>query len=197
MTASARVPEAEVAPEFVARWSPRAFRPDPLTSAQVASLFEAMRWAPSCFNEQPWRVVYGVAGEPEHARLTGILILSNQIWAARAPLLLILFARRHFTHNGKPNRNAAFDAGAAWMSLALQAGRLGLHAHAMAGFDTARAYTELGVDPEAYEALAAIAVGQRDDPDALPEPLRAREVPSPRSPQASFVFHGRFPAPAP
>jgi hypothetical protein len=67
----------------------------------------------------------------------------------------------------------------------------------MAGFDTARAYSELGVDPEAYEALAAIAVGQRDEPETLPEPLRAREVPSARNPQASFVFHGRFPAPTP
>ncbi|HEY0136848.1 MAG TPA: nitroreductase family protein, partial [Nannocystis sp.] len=118
-------------------------------------------------------------------------------WAARAPLLLILIARRNFTHNNKPNRNAAFDAGAAWMSLALQAERLGLHTHAMAGFDTARAYSELGVDPEAYEALAAIAVGRRDEPETLPEPLRAREVPSGRNPQASFVFHGRFPAPTP
>jgi hypothetical protein len=96
------------------------------------------------------------------------------------PALLVLFARRHFTHNNKPNRTAAFDAGAAWMSLALQAGRLGLHAHALAGFDTARAYTELGVDPETHEALAAIAVGQRDEPDALPEPLRA-----PRGPERS------------
>ena len=197
MTPTTRVPEAEVAPEFVARWSPRAFRPDPLTPEQIASLFEAMRWAPSCFNEQPWRVVYGAAGEPEHARITDILILSNQVWAARAPLLLILFARRHFTHNNKPNRTAAFDVGAAWMSLALQAGRLGLHAHAMAGFDLARAYTELGVDPETHEAIAAVAVGHRGEPDAIPQPLRAREVPSGRNPRASFVFHGRFPAPAP
>jgi len=188
-----RVPQAEVAPEFVARWSPRAFRPDPLTPQQIASLFEAMRWAPSCYNEQPWRVVFAAAGEPEHAKLVDILVPFNQVWASRAPLLLILFARRNFTQNDRPNRTAAFDVGSAWMALALQAGRLGLHAHAMAGLDTARACTELGVDPEQFEALAAVAVGLRDQPESLPEPLQAREVPSGRNPQASFVFHGRFP----
>ena len=82
----------------------------------------------------------------------------------------------------------------AWMALALQAGRLGLHAHVMAGIDTTRACTELGVDPEQFEALAAVSVGHRDEPESLPEPLRAREVPSSRNPQASFIFHGRFPA---
>ncbi len=189
-----RVPQAEVAPEFVARWSPRAFRPDPLTPEQTASLFEAMRWAPSCFNEQPWRVVYGAAGEPEHARLVDLLVPANQAWAGRAPLLLILFARRNFTQNHRPNRTAAFDVGSAWMALALQAGHLGLHAHAMAGIDTTRACAELGVDPEAFEALVGVAIGVRDEPESLPEPLRAREVPSGRNPQDSFVFHGRFPA---
>ena len=190
-----RIPDADVAPEFIERWSPRALRPDPLTPAQIASLFEAMRWSPSCFNEQPWRVVYGAAGEPEHEHIAGLLVEANQAWASHAPLLIILFNRRNFTHNGKPNRNAAFDTGAAWMSLALQARVLGLYTHAMAGFDTARAYSELGVDEAQYEAQAAIAVGAIGDPSTLPEKFREREVPSGRHPQSNFVFHGRFPAP--
>lgn len=188
-----RKPEAEVDPQFLDRWSPRALRPDPLTREQVASLFEAARWAPSCFNEQPWRLVYGLAGEPEHDRLAGLLVPANQAWAARAPLLLIFFARRNFTHNDKPNRTAAFDVGSAWMSLALEARRLGLYAHGMAGFDVQRSYSDLGVDPDQFEALAAVAVGALADPVTLPEPLRAREAPSDRNPQSSFAFHGRFP----
>ena len=63
-----------------------------------------------------------------------------------------------------------------------------------ADIDGTRACTELGVDPGQFEALAAVAVGHRDEPGSLPEPLRAREVPSGRTPRASFVFHGRFPA---
>lgn len=190
-----RHPDAEVAPEFIDRWSPRALRSDPISKEQLASLFEAMRWAPSCFNEQPWRLVYGLVGEPEHARINGLLVEANQVWASHAPLLLVLFNRRNFSHNGKPNRTAAFDTGAAWMSLALEARRLDLYAHGMAGFDTARAYSELGVDEAEYEVQAAIAVGRMGDPADLPEKLRAKETPSGRNPQTSFAFHGRFPAP--
>jgi nitroreductase len=192
-----RKPDADVDPQFLDRWSPRAFRSDPLTPAQLASLFEAMRWSPSCFNEQPWRVVYAESSATEdHARLCGLLVPANQAWACRPPLLMILFARRNFSHNGKPNRTAAFDVGAAWMSLALEARALGLHAHAMAGFDTERAYSELGVDPEQYEALAAVAVGTIGDPAVLPENYRAREVPSGRNPTSQFAYPGRFPTPA-
>lgn len=191
-----RKPEAEVDPQFPDRWSPRAFRPDPLTPAQIASLFEAVRWAPSCFNEQPWRIVYATPDDADHARLLGLLVPANQSWAGRAPLLMIFFASRNFAHNGKPNRTAAFDAGSGWMSLALEARHLGLYAHGMAGFDVQRSYAELGVDPEQFEAIAAVAVGYLGDPADLPENYRAREVPSDRRPQASFAFRGRFPTPA-
>lgn len=192
MTANPRIPEADVDREFLDRWSPRAFRQDPITKAQLASLFEAMRWAPSCFNEQPWRLCYGLAGEPAHARIVGLLVEANH-WAAKAPLLIVLFNRRNFSHNDKPNRTSAFDTGAAWMSLALEARKLGLYSHGMAGFDTQRAYTELGADPAIYEVQAAIAVGALGDPATLPDKLREREAPNDRNPQENFVFHGQFP----
>lgn len=193
-TSSPRIPEAAVDPQFPGRWSPRAFRPDPLTPAQLSSLFEAVRWAPSCFNEQPWRIVYGVRGEPAHATLVDLLADANKVWAATCPLLLIFFARRRFKHNDKPNRTAAFDTGAAWMSLALEARHLGLYAHGMAGFDVQRSHAALGVPEPDYESIAAVAVGHIGDPADLPEKLRAREAPSDRVPAAEFAFNGRFPA---
>ncbi|NCC35798.1 MAG: nitroreductase family protein, partial [Chloroflexia bacterium] len=39
------------------RRSVRAFRPDPLTRAQIELLLEAARWAPSPHGRQPWRFV--------------------------------------------------------------------------------------------------------------------------------------------
>lgn len=188
MTTSPRTPDADVHPMFLDRWSPRALGPGPLTDAQLAALFEAMRWAPSCFNEQPWLVVHATdPGSPGHARILGLLAESNQVWAGRAALLMILFARRRFTQNDRPNRFAGLDCGAAWMSLALEARALGLHAHAMGGFDAARAYTELDVPEADFEALAAIAVGPPGDPALLPEKVRAREAPSGRKPAAEFL----------
>lgn len=180
---------------FLDRWSPRAFRPGSLTDAQLASLFEAMRWAPSSYNEQPWMVVYGHGtGTDDHKRVLGCLVPFNQSWAQSAPLVMILFGRRRFASSGKANRHAGFDCGSAWMSLALQARVLGLHAHAMAGFDEAKTYTELGVPEPDFEAMAAIAVGVQGDVADLPEGLRAREAASSRVPAASFLHRGRFSA---
>lgn len=187
-----RHPQADVDPRFLDRWSPRAFRSDPLTSWQIASLFEAMRWAPSCFNEQPWRVVWAARGDAEHPALVDLLVEANRVWASHAPLLLFLFNSRTFKHNGKPNRTAAFDTGSAWMSLALEARHLGLHAHAMAGYDVARSYSVLGVPEADYESCAAVAVGLMGDPADLPEKLREREFPSDRRTADTFAFRGRF-----
>ncbi len=44
--------------EIKDRWSPRAFAPEPIDTKTLNTLFEAMRWASSSMNEQPWRVIY-------------------------------------------------------------------------------------------------------------------------------------------
>src|SRR5580692_3789066 len=125
-----RVADADVDPSFVQRWSPRAFLSEPLDPAAVQSLFEAARWAPSASNLQPWLFVY--ADDDETLALARpILRNGNRRWADRAPLLVFVFARRSNPTTGEVNRLAAFDTGAAWMSLALQAQKPGLLPHAM------------------------------------------------------------------
>src|SRR5262245_3218098 len=115
-----RTPEHEVDAIFLDRWSPRAFQQRPLTDDQIATLFEAARWAPSCFNDQPWLFIYART-EKDRARFSAILVEKNQQWASRAPLLIFACARKQFAHNQKENRFGQFDTGAAWCSLALQA----------------------------------------------------------------------------
>ena len=176
-----RAPASDVDAMFLDRWSPRALSPVPISEHQLAALFEAARWAPSCYNEQPWLFLYAT-GTEDRKRFASALVEKNRAWAGRAPLLVFLATRRHFASNGKPNRHAGFDAGAAWMSLALQARRLGLHAHAMAGFDQDRARAVLGLDEQEYDIMAAIAVGWRIEPDSLPEEFRPQEQPNNRRP---------------
>lgn len=186
---NSRRPLASVDPQFIQRWSPRAFREEPVGEDRLEILFEAARWAPSSYNGQPWFFVWG-QGEEEHAKIFELLSEGNKTWAKRAPVLMILFARRHFD-NGKPNRHFQFDAGSAWLSLALQAERLGLKAHAMAGFDEERTYAALGVDPEKYEAMCAIAVGHQDAPEILPDDLREKEKPNTRKPPEQVALRVR------
>jgi nitroreductase len=134
-----RVPEARVDPLFIDRWSPRAFSPEPIPSETLASLFEAARWAPSCYGEQPWLFLY--AARPHDLELfRSLLVDGNRVWADRAPALAFAFARLKFSRNGKPNRWAQFDTGAAWMSLALQARTLGLYTHGMGGIHAERVH---------------------------------------------------------
>lgn len=185
-----RVPDAPVNPMFLDRWSPRAFDPAPLPEEDIATLFEAARWAPSCFNEQPWLFVYGTSKE-ERETLLEILSEKNRLWAHKAPVLAILFARRTFARSGKPNRWAGHDCGAAWVSLAFQARLLGLYAHAMAGFSRSRAYELLHVPEEQYEAMCAIAVGTYGDRDALPPEEKEREQPNTRKPLAEVAIKGK------
>jgi len=186
-----RMPDAAVNPMFLDRWSPRAFDPAPLPEEDIATLFEAARWAPSCNNEQPWLFVYGASDE-ERETFLGILTEKNQRWARSAPVLAVLFARRTFARSGKPNRWAGHDCGAAWVSLAFQARMLGLYAHGMAGFSQAKAYELLGVPEEEYEAMCAIAIGAYGDRDALPPEEREREQPNTRKPLAEVAVKGRF-----
>lgn len=184
-----RSPAADIDSMFTDRWSPRAFSPQPLTQIEIDSLFEAARWAPSCYNDQPWLFLYAVT-EKERSRFLEALVEANQVWCKRVPLLLFVLCRRTFAHNGKENRHAPFDAGAAWMSLALQARKLGLHAHAMAGFSRDKAYEILNVSRDDYDIMAAVAVGRRAAAEVLPEALAAKEQPSGRKPHDAVAREG-------
>lgn len=174
---------------FIDRWSPRAFLPDKVSHQDLMTLFEAARWSPSCFNEQPWHFVYAVS-DADLARFHSVLSEKNRTWASKAPVLVIAFSRTRFRRNGRPNRWADFDTGSAWMALTLQANQLGLQCHAMGGFDQDKAYEVTRVNRDEYNAICVIAVGRRADADVLPEDLRERETPSDRNPLETMITEG-------
>jgi nitroreductase len=178
---------------FLDRWSPRAFADKTIPAEYLDVIFEAARWAPSCFNEQPWRFLVAVGGG-RLALFKSLLTEKNRQWADRAPVIVFLLARRTFTVTGKPNRHAGFDAGAAWMSAALQARKMGLFTHAMAGIDYEGVYDKLGVDRETFEVVCGIAIGHYGDPATLSDEARAMEAPNGRASQGVTVFYGDPPA---
>jgi len=173
------------------RWSPRAFADRAVEPDKLRSLFEAARWAASCFNDQPWYYIVATRDEPaEFQKLLACLVNANQAWAKAAPVLAISVARTKFQHNGSFNRHAQHDVGAASASLALQAESLGLAVHQMGGFDANRARESFHI-PADHEPMAAIAIGYPGDPASLPETLREREhAPRSRHPISDFVYSG-------
>lgn len=175
------------------RWSPRAFAERPVEPDKLLRVFEAARWSASCFNEQPWHFIVATKDDAAgFARLLGCLVEGNQVWASRAPVLMVSVAKLDFAQNGKPNRHAIHDVGLATAQMFHQAMAMGLFMHAMAGFHPDKVRELYGV-PEGYEPVAAIALGYAGDPAALPHALRERELaPRTRKPLETFVFRGNF-----
>lgn len=175
------------------RWSPiwysgKAFEPD-----TIRSLFEAARWAPSCFNEQPWNFMIATRdNSDEFKKMLDCLVPGNQMWASSASLLILTVTKLTFTQNDKPNRWAHHDIGLAAENLVLQATALGLQAHQMGGFDGEKAKQVYNI-PDGYEVVTAIAVGYPGAPDELPDNLRERELAKRQRKSASeFVFSGAW-----
>ena len=184
-----RSSETNVDRLFLDRWSPRAFDGSRLSADERDALFEAARWAPSAFNAQPWRLLYAEQGDADWDRFVGLLLPANQAWAANSSLLIVFVSETSFKDS--PSHTHSFDTGAAWMSLALQAEKLGLRAHGMAGVDFDAARRELGV-PDGFRIDAAAAVGRQADPSVLPEKYREREKPSDRKALDQVAFAGYF-----
>jgi nitroreductase len=171
------------------RWSPNAFLAKPVEPEKLRSLFEAARWAASCFNEQPWRFVVATKDEPEEfERVLGLLVERNRQWAKTAWVLGFSTGKKTFTHNGAPDRFGLYDTGASMANLAIEATALGLHAHFMGGFDPVRARAEFHV-PEDFDIGAAFAIGYIDGPPD-PPPTRTRK------PLRELVFSGDWGAAA-
>ena len=144
---------------------------EPIAEEDLMVLFEAARWAPSSFNNQPWRILYARRDGEHWSLFLDLLVESNRVWARNAAALLLFISKTSFDHNGKPARTHSFDTGAAWENLALQATLHGYVVHGMQGFDYDRAKTALGI-PEEYQVEAMVAVGKPGARDSLPEKLR-------------------------
>lgn len=191
--APARHADHPIEPQFLTRWSPRAFADVPMSQAQLMSVLEAGRWAPSASNNQPWRFVWGLRGDAGFAAIAETLVPFNRAWAEKAAALVVVGSQDHTVRDGvkSPNRWHAFDAGAAWAQMGLQAQAMGLVAHAMGGFDVETATQALNV-PEGVVLQAVVAIGTKGDVAQLPEGLQTREFPSARHPLAQVAHHGSF-----
>ena len=161
-----------------ARWSPRAFDPDkPVSHDDLLSLLEAARWAPSCFNDQPWRFVVcdKATDETGWQHAFSILAEKNRRWAKNAPVLMLAVAMENFNHNGQANRWAMYDTGAASVSMCLQATALGLCVHQMGGFDAEKAREVFNL-PGDCKPMAMMAVGYQAEANMLDDDFKEAEL---------------------
>jgi nitroreductase len=172
--------------EIKSRWSPRAFSSKPVDHEELMALLEAARHAPSCTNEQPWRFI--VADRADRlAKMHRVLNEGNQVWATKAPVLILITAKKNFEKTGKDNHWKMFDAGTAWGYFSLEAERRGLVTHAMGGFDREKTRRVFAIDDD-LEIITIIAVGYYGDKNELSEFNQNREHPQPRKTLEDILF---------
>ena len=93
---SVRKPNYPINPLILNRWSPRAMTGETLNDDDIMSLFEAARWAPSSYNNQPWRFIYAKRNTKHWDRFFNLLAEGNKIWAKNAALLVLVISRKNF-----------------------------------------------------------------------------------------------------
>lgn len=153
------------------RWSSRAYHPEkPVTADQRLALFEAARWAPSCYGDQPW---YLLALDKFENQASWELALDclyegNRIWAKDAPLILVVTAKATLSLNEEPNDWAEYDTGAAMENLVLQATDMGLMSRQIGGFIPKKTRSSFEI-PEKFKIMSFIAIGHPDSPEKLIE----------------------------
>ncbi|MGZ5472277.1 MAG: nitroreductase family protein [Nitrososphaeraceae archaeon] len=183
--------ENNINPLFVNRWSPRAMSGEEISHDDLMGLFEAARWAPSSYNNQPWRFIYAKRNTDHWQRLFSLLVEGNKTWAKNAAVIVVVISRKNFEFNEKPAITHQFDAGAAWENLALEATSRELVTHGMQGFDFNEARKVLGI-PDSFDVMAMIAIGKLGQKENLPRDLQEKEYPSNRKPLEEIVMEGRF-----
>jgi nitroreductase len=188
--AAHRQPDHQVNSLFVSRWSPRAMSGEKVSSSELNALFEAARWAPSCYNAQPWRFIYAQRDTAHWEKFNNLLVEFNQSWCANAAALVVVTSAKQFEW-GEDNPTHSYDTGAAWQNLSLQAVEMGLVVHGMAGFDYEKARADLNI-PDDQKVEAMFAVGYPAPLASLPEDLQKEESPSDRKPITEFIFEGAY-----
>lgn len=178
------------------RWSPRAFDAHrAVPRDDLLKLFEAARWTPSSFNEQPWHFV--VADRRRTPEVFEGLIASlegrNPAWARSAPVLVLVAVRLRHASTATENSHAWYDTGQAVANLTLQATAAGLSIRQMRGFDAEAARAACRVPPD-FIAAVVMAIGYAGDPETLAHERhrQAEHQPRKRRPLSEFVFDGTW-----
>jgi nitroreductase len=186
-----RHPTYPIQPLLLNRWSPRSMTGEPMTKEELMPLFEAARWAPSSYNNQPWIFIYAQRDTPEWKTLFNLMNEFNQSWTKNAAVLIVVISKKTFYHNGKPSHTHSYDTGSAWMSLALEGTSRGYVVHGMEGFDYDKTRQDLQI-PDDYTVEAMAAIGKQAPADKLSPDLQKKEFPGNRRPLDQILMHGKF-----
>jgi nitroreductase len=151
------------------RRSIRKFTADPVSRQDILTILEAGRWAPSGLNNQPWRFLVVTRDDPRHAPLAECTKYAHIIRSS-AVCIAVTLAKDALYSEMKDHQGA----GACIQNMLLAIHALGLGAVWIGQIvnDQAATLGALGLDQEAHELQAVIALGHPDQKgDSKRKPL--------------------------
>lgn len=174
------------------RWSPRAFDNKAVEEEKIITIVEAGRWAPSAYNEQPWRFLIGKSGDENYLKIFDSLVEWNQKWVKNVPLLILNIAKKKFSHNNKINETSLYDLGQSVAFMVLEAENQGLKCHQMSGFEHEKIKAAFEIS-ENYEPVSITAIGYQGNISTLPkEYVSLEENERKRKPLKELLFDTYF-----
>ena len=175
------------------RWSPRAFSEKLIDTQMLNQLFEAARWAPSSYNEQPWRFIVARKEDQEaYKQLASVMNEFNQSWATDAPVLVLAITKTNFDLDGRDNPHAGHDLGQAIAHLTFEATKNNLYVHQMAGILPEKARELYNISDD-YKPMTMFAIGYKGQPESLNDKMQKQETsPRIRKELDEIIFDGEW-----
>jgi len=178
----------DVVDAIAVRRAYRAFEDWPIEDDKVGALIEAMRLAPSCNNNQPWRAIV--------CRSEGLLkvreaLNRGNVWATAAPMIMVIASKPSLDCRLNEGRDYyQFSCGLAVGQMLLRATELGLVAHPIAGYDPGKVREACGI-PIDQVIITVILCGYPGEDESLlsdKQKHQQRERPE-RLPQSENFFN--------
>jgi nitroreductase len=149
------------------------FDTEPIPEETIRTLLEAVRWAPSAGNLQPWEIII-ITSEEDRDRLVGVL--RNKEFMRSAPVILIFCADLNRSSERYGDRGSSLyaiqDTAAAIQNVLLTATGLGLGSGWVGHFDE-ETIAGLFKLPPNVRPMALIMIGKSSE---NPTPPTRREI---------------------
>lgn len=148
--------------EFKQRHSPLLFKKKAVPVSKLKKCLEAARWAPSCYNFQPWKFVL-IEGPRRIAKFATAFPRGNH-WCLKAPMIGFIVSKSKsdcVTENNDNLEYFQYDCGMAMMSFVIQAEAEGLKAHQMSAYSEKEVKKLLKI-PKNHRVIVAFALGYEE-----------------------------------
>jgi len=169
----------------------RALSDEAVAEDVLARVMTAATYAPSCFNNQPWRFL--VVNREKELEIVKEHLSGGNYWAKRAPVIVLVLTKPDLDCRLSDNRDYAFfSTGLAVESLLLQATKEGLIAHPIAGYKPLPLKEAFGVDSDMI-LLTLVIIGYPGDEAHLSDKHRELEHSArDRKPENQVIMYNRW-----